>query len=282
MEVSIIIPSLNGGEDLLKSLKVIFSQKTKKKFEVILIDSGTEPAQIKELKEFPITWIPISKRDFNHGLTRDLGAKSASGNFLIFLNQDAIPANENWLDQMVDPFYSEFPPKACQGMMEERKDIPLFFWHSCGERFYFTSESKNWIKDYYNLGFSTVNCAISKKVWIDHPFGNIDIMEDKKFQSKVHQEPGDIVYTKGLVYHSHYYTWNSLSKRCQNEGYGWRLLGVNYSLYQMLKDLFFIKNYLELANGLKQRKITNSAELFFPLLRPFWLFKGNHFNSKLR
>jgi rhamnosyltransferase len=282
MEVSIIIPTYHGGDDLLKTLSAIFNQKTTKSFEVILIDSGSNPDHIVEIKKFPLKMISIDKADFNHGLTRDLGANYAEGKFLIFLNQDAIPANEDWMEEMIAPFYSESPPKACQGLMEERKDVPLFFWHSCGERFYFTSESKNWIKKYYNMGFSTVNCAIPKEIWQKYNFGKTDIMEDKKFQSQVHQSPNDIIYTKGLVYHSHDYNWRSLSKRCQDEGYGWQLLGEEYTFGQMWKDLFIWKNYLELFNGVKKSQIKNSAALFFPWLRPIWLFKGNHFNKKLR
>lgn len=281
MDVSIIIPTYNGGALLRRTLKSVFAQKTSKSFEVIIIDSGSAPPTKQMLQEFPIKLIEIPNSSFNHGLTRDQGAKTASGEFLIFINQDAEPEDSYWLDKMVAPFAQDEAIAAVQGRVRERNYMPRFFWDSCGESFYFTSESKNWISRYYGIGFSTVNCAIRRSVWQQHPFGKMDIFEDKGFQRCVHIKGTEILYSEGVVYHTHDYDYRQLRKRCQDEGYGWRLVGENYSLLACIKDFLFFKNYMKLIRGILAGKVKKSSELLFPFLRPFWVYKGNHHNQGL-
>lgn len=282
MDVSIIIPTYNGGELLRRTLQAIFNQETNKDFEVVVIDSGSALPTKQILKEFPIRLIEIPNSEFNHGLTRDLGAEKSTGEFLIFINQDAEPGDRNWLDLMVAPFAADSKIAAVQGGIRERLDMSRFFWDSCGERFYFTSESKHWISRYFNMGFSTVNCALRKSIWEQYPFGKMDIFEDKGFQSQIHNHSQAIVYSDGFVYHTHDYNYRQLRSRCQDEGYGWRLVGENYSLAQAIADTFYWPNYKELIKGLRQGKVKKFSEVVFPFLRPIWVYKGNHFNHSLQ
>jgi rhamnosyltransferase len=280
MNTSIVIPTYNGGELLRRTLKAIFAQQTTKSFEVVVIDSGSKLDTKQILAEFPIKLIEIPNSEFNHGLTRDLGAESASGEFLIFINQDAEPGDSQWLELMLAPFVDR-NILAVQGGIRERHDMRRFFWDSCGETFYFTSESKNWIRQHFNMGFSTVNCAIRRSQWQLHPFGKMDIFEDKGFQGQVHRKGDEIVYSDGFVYHTHDYTYDQLKHRCQDEGYGWKLVGENYSLLQAIKDIFILKNYTKLIRGILKGKVQRWSEVIFPILRPIWIYKGNHLNQGL-
>ncbi|MGH9425855.1 MAG: glycosyltransferase family 2 protein, partial [Terriglobia bacterium] len=182
---------------------------------------------------------------------------------------------------MVQPMIDNRAVAATQGGIRERSDMPRFYWDSCGERFYFTSESKNWIRRFHNIGFSTVNCAVRRSVWERHPFGKMETMEDKSFQRRVHLEGHEIVYSEGWVYHTHNYDLEQLRRRCQDEGYGWRLVGEGYSLAQAIRDTFLWKNYIELLRGLWDGRVTKFSEVAFPFLRPYWVYKGNRFNRAL-
>ena len=281
MEASIIIPTYNGGELLHKVLKAIYAQKTTIEYEVVIIDSGSRPDTLEIIKKFPVKLLEITNSSFNHGLTRDQAAAAATGKVLIFINQDAEPGDENWLDQMVKPFNQDESLLAVQGGIRERNDMQRFFWDSCGETFYFTSESKKWIARYHNMGFSTVNAAIRRSAWQQHPFGEMEIFEDKGFQRQVHHKGDEIVYGDGWVYHTHDYTYKQLRKRCQDEGYGWRLVGENYRLIDCIRDTFVIKNYIRLIQGIRNRQVTKWSEIVFPFMRPYWVFRGNHFNRGL-
>jgi rhamnosyltransferase len=280
MDVSIIIPTYNGGELLRRTLTAIYNQQTTKTYEVIIIDSCSGPDTTAIFADFPVQLHQIPKHTFNHGATRDQGASLSQGEFLIFINQDAEPGNDRWLDGMIAPFANP-EVLAVQGGIREREDMERFFWDSCGERFYFTSESKNWIKRYHNMGFSTVNCAIRRSVWEKFPFGRMDIAEDKGFQRRVHKQGHEIVYSEAFVYHTHNYNFRQIWRRCQDEGYGWRLVDENYTLWQAVKDSFLWHNYKTLWQGIREGKVKQFSEVIYPFLRPTWVYIGNHFNRGL-
>ncbi len=281
MDASIIIPTYNGGELLRRTLKAIYTQQTRKSFEVVIVDSGSKPDTKQILQEFSIELIEIDNSEFNHGLTRDLAAEHASGEFLLFINQDAEPGDAKWLDLMLQPMIENPAIAAVQGGIKERNDMQRFFWDSCGETFYFTSESKNWIGRYHNMGFSTVNCAVRRSTWQQHPFGKMDIFEDKGFQAQVHHQGHEIVYADGFVYHTHDYNFSQLRRRCIDEGYGWHLVGENYALSSCIKDMFVMANYKKLLRGLRDRKVRQISEIAFPFLRPVWVYIGNHYSQGL-
>jgi glycosyltransferase involved in cell wall biosynthesis len=90
-DASIVITCYNRGELVRKTFGAILAQQTSRSFEILVIDSGSVPQTIEILNEFPVHLIRIPHEEFNHGLTRDMGAGMAGGAILIFLNQDAEP-----------------------------------------------------------------------------------------------------------------------------------------------------------------------------------------------
>jgi len=281
IDVSIIIPAYNGGKLLLKTLEAVFNQRTNKSYEVVIVDSGSSREELDAVRAYPVELIVIPNREFNHGLTRDLGASKSKGEFLLFINQDAEPTHDRWLDLMVQPMIVNQAVAATQGRIKERKDIRRFYWGTGSKKFYFTTESVGWARRYQGIGFSTVNCAIRRSVWEKNPFGKMDIMEDKDFQRRIHLTKDSIVYAEGYVYHSHDYTYQQLRKRCQDEGYGWRLVGERYSRQQAIRDYFVVRNYLLLLFGLLTFQLRSLPEFLYPFVRPYWVYVGNNFNQDL-
>jgi rhamnosyltransferase len=273
---------LNGGAKLEKALEAIAGQVSSEKFEIICVDSGSPESEIRGMTDRGARVWSIDGQDFNHGLTRDLGARLSRGRILVFLNQDAVPAHNEWLKELTGPLHdSDGPLAAVQGGIREVDDFDeRFFWDSCGERFYFTSEGKRWIERFHGIGFSTVNCAIRRDVWQRHPFGWAPTMEDKKWQRKIVEAGFTIQYEENATaIHTHNYDVDSLIKRCSSEGYGWRTLGERYSLTDMLGDLWRPEALVELRRGRKERPIKSAAEILFPVIRPLALYWGNHFSK---
>jgi rhamnosyltransferase len=221
--------------------------------------------------------IPIDAQDFDHGLTRDLGAEHARGRILVFLNQDAVPADDRWLERLTRPLFERSDRVAVQGGIAELPDPrERFYWDSCGDRFYFTSESRRWLDSFFGIGFSTVNAAIRRDVWERFRFGRAPIMEDKKWQREVVTAGGVIaVVPEALVHHTHRYGFGSLCRRCAREGFGWRWLGHRYSAADMMADLMQPRVLADLLRGLVRRRVRTVAELLFPWLRPVFLYVGN-------
>jgi rhamnosyltransferase len=264
------------------ALEAIFAQRFDRDLEVLCIDSGSSARDLAMMGRFPVRIEPIDRAEFNHGLTRDLGAELSRGEVLVFLNQDAVPCDDGWLAQLTDPLFAGGAGgvAAVQGGIRELPDPGArFYWDSCGQRFYFTRESDRWIDRFEGIGFSTVNAAIRRSAWERHPFGWAPIMEDKKWQREV----VDAGYTiracpEAAVYHTHNYDLRGLIRRCRSEGFGWRLLGEPYRLVDMARDMVVPRVYRDLLRGLGAGRIRSSAELFFPVLRPLMVYRGNRWS----
>jgi hypothetical protein len=108
-------------------------------------------------------------------------------------------------------------------------------------------------------------------------------MEDKKWQRSVMAAGHRIaVSPRATVYHTHDYDMRSLVRRCESEGFGWRSLGETYSFTEMALDMVRPQVYLDLARGLAAGRVRNAAELFFPVLRPLSLYRGNRWLRDVR
>lgn len=277
-DVSILIPTLSGGEDLARCLDAIRDQQTGLATEIVCVDSGSPTADLEVMERHGARIVRIDKKRFNHGLTRDLAARHSRGRMLVFLNQDAVPADEHWLGHLTESLSDGADMVAAvQGGIREVPDAnERFYWESCGDRFYFTRETVRWMEA-YGIGFSTVNCAIPREVWRRHPFGWAPIMEDKKWQREVTGMGYEIVdRPNAAVFHTHDYNLRSLVRRCRSEGFGWRSLGVNYSLWDAVRDMLKPGMYLTLLKGVLRGRVRTSAELLFPWVRPLNLWWGNH------
>lgn len=133
--VSIIIPTKNGAEYLEELLRAVFTQKTDFEFEVIIVDSGSQDRTLEIVKKFPVKLYQILPQDFNHGLTRNLAASKAKGEYLVFLTQDAAPANENWLAAIVRPMIKDEAVAGVFGRHLPRKNCDPFQKKTLGEFF---------------------------------------------------------------------------------------------------------------------------------------------------
>ncbi|MFH1727504.1 MAG: glycosyltransferase family 2 protein [Pseudomonadota bacterium] len=100
MKVSIIIPTLNA-EFFLKQLLLSLNNQTLKPLEIIIIDSESDDNTVQIAKDLACKVIQILRKDFNHGKTRNLAAKSAKGDIISFITQDALPENIEYLQNLV-------------------------------------------------------------------------------------------------------------------------------------------------------------------------------------
>lgn len=102
LDISIIIPSKNGEQTIDRVLSAVYGQKTFYDYEVIVIDSGSSDKTIEIINKYPTRLIQIPPSEFSHSKTRNLGSSlSKARKYLLFLNQDAVPTDENWLNDMV-------------------------------------------------------------------------------------------------------------------------------------------------------------------------------------
>jgi rhamnosyltransferase len=286
VEISVVIPTRDGGALLRRVVDVVLSQRTPRRFELIVVDSGSAPAEVAAIEKAGAIVRSIEPGAFDHGLTRDLGASLARGRAIVFLNQDVLPVGTGWLDGLTAPIFADPPADAVQGAIAEMPEAELsannlsrFFWGTGGPRFYFTRESERWIVRHGGIGFSTVHCAIRRDAWLRLPFGSAPILEDKKWQAAALASGFRVVAVgehEALVWHSHQYGLRSLWRRCASEGFGWRRVGVDYSAMAALSDVVRAPIWREWRSAIASRVPLTPAELLFPVLRPVALWWGNH------
>lgn len=276
--VSIIYLTKNGGPLFEESLKAVFSQKSSYEYEVIAVDSGSTDGTIEILKRYPMRVYQIRPEEFNFGLTRDYGFSLAKGEILISLSQDAVPVGPDWFNNMVSPFFEDESVAVVQGMDVLPVNQDLFYWEKI-RKFYFTRESRKWIRTHDGIGLSFTSCAIRRKVWEENPIGHIEMNEDKLFQKKITDKGYKIIFNReAMDYHSHMYNLRGLAKRCENEGLGWRAVEQEYSLLDMLLDIGNPVIFAAFLYGVGTFQIKRLAEVLFPIIRPVYVYKGNHFS----
>ncbi|MGT2964609.1 glycosyltransferase [Streptococcus acidominimus] len=109
-KATIFIPVYNGEHDHLEeTLEGIYRQKTEFDWDVLITDSGSKDKSVQIIERFAekygnIQLLKISKEEYSHGGTRQMAAEIATGEIMVYLSQDAVPYNDNWLTEMVAPF----------------------------------------------------------------------------------------------------------------------------------------------------------------------------------
>jgi rhamnosyltransferase len=103
LKISIIIPTYNASHYLQKLLTSLCSQ-TLQDPEIIIIDSSSEDRTIEIAENFKVRVFSIPKEQFDHGGTRTKAGKMATGDILVYLTQDALPANDEAVTRLITPF----------------------------------------------------------------------------------------------------------------------------------------------------------------------------------
>jgi GT2 family glycosyltransferase len=98
--ISIIIPTRDAPEVLGRCLKSIFEKTTYPNFEVLLMDNETtDQSALALMKEYPVRQIPFPN-PFNFSRANNLGSAAATGELLLFLNNDTEIIAEDWLQHL--------------------------------------------------------------------------------------------------------------------------------------------------------------------------------------
>lgn len=219
MRISIIIPTRNAERYMDKLISKLLVQSIKP-CEIIVIDTNSKDKtrQICEKYEL-VKFIHINDGEFDHGGTRNMAAKRASGDILVFMTQDAEPENEFFLEEITKKLGKD-NIVASYGRQMAREDATVL------EKFArdFNYNNIELIKskdDIEKLGikafFMTNVCSafITKEFWEIGAFPEKTILnEDMIISSKFILSGKKIHYAANArVIHSHDYTYIQQFKR---------------------------------------------------------------------
>jgi rhamnosyltransferase len=231
--ISVIIPTRNAEGQIRALLEALRGQSVP--CEIIVVDSSSADRTVIIAESFGAKTKIIVRGCFGHGRTRNLGARLASGDIIVFLTQDALPADEHFLENLIEPLedpeiaaaYGRQIPKADAKPTEKFSrffnypDVPLIK----DSRAFSTLGIKTFF-------FSNVSSAIRKKEFEEQGgfSENLIMNEDMLFAGRLIKSGYKIAYVpEATVIHSH-----------------------NYSLRQQFRRYFdigvFLRNNLETLN----------------------------------
>jgi GT2 family glycosyltransferase len=107
-KVSVIIPTRDHAEDVDRCLRSLFEKTRCPDFEVILLDNGSKEFRSHELfaewlRREPLRF-KVVRHDvpFNFSAINNYAAQHATGEFLLFLNNDTEITHADWMQAMVE------------------------------------------------------------------------------------------------------------------------------------------------------------------------------------
>src|SRR6185437_3115717 len=216
--VSILILTRNEAHNIRKSLPLLLAQSWPGRPELILIDSGSSDDTVQVASGYPLKLYRLAPDAFHHARTRNLAAELAQGEYLVYLAADALPCAQTWLgallrnfdDNTVGAVYGRHVPRPDASI--ERQGV-LATMYSDTRLVKSTANRSELGYRYYH--FSTVNCAIRKKVWEQTRFPqNINVCEDVAIAARILDAGRKIVYEpEAAVYHSHDFSSLRLFRR---------------------------------------------------------------------
>ncbi len=104
MRYAAVIPTMNPGPALRKLLDALKRQSVPPA-EIVVADSESDDGTAEMLREEPgIRLVTVKRKEFDHGGTRDAVLRSCGVPFVVMMTQDALPADDRCMEELLRPF----------------------------------------------------------------------------------------------------------------------------------------------------------------------------------
>jgi GT2 family glycosyltransferase len=240
--VTVAIPVRDGGELFARTLAALARQSVA--HELLVCDSRSRDGSGALAREHGARVLEIPPGEFSHGGTRNLLLEEATGAHVALLTQDAEPAEERWLERMLEGFelaqdigivYGPYIPRpgtapAVRWELEQWFSSLSPDGHPRVERLRAEERALPVLELLGARGFFTdANACISRAAWSVAPFRDVPYAEDRVLAiDMLRAGYAKAFVPDAAVIHSHDYTADEQLRRCFDEWrglrevYGWR------------------------------------------------------------
>ena len=241
--VSVAVPVLNGGSRLDEVLAAVSAQSVDAEVELVICDSGSDDGSVEVARRHGAEVIEIDRRDFGHGRTRNLLMDRTQGDHVAFLTQDAVPADDRWLEQLTGAFALAPDVALSFGPYRPRPDASPIVARELSQWFGSLAPTgevrvdrlpadrlSQPARELYGAPgyFTDANGCVARAAWEEVPFRDVAYAEDQMLAvDMLRSGRAKAFVPPAAVVHSHDYSpWEWLRRsfdeaRAVVEVYGW-------------------------------------------------------------
>ena len=212
-----VLPVKNGAEHLLALLAALRAQQLPGGLELLVIDSGSADGSADLARGAGARVLEIPAASFDHGETRNLGAREARGEHVLFLSQDALPVGADFAHRLIGPLAAEPRVAGAFARQQPRPDADaltrreLGNWVAAGPepRTVFAPnrpgfEALDPGERHRLAAFDNVASAIRRATLLEHPFVPSLFGEDLEWGLRMLRSGLGLAYVpQAVVIHSH-------------------------------------------------------------------------------
>lgn len=244
IKATVFIPTYYGEDNLDELFTALYKQKVDFEYEILVIDTSSKDCTPEIIR----SWAPkfqhfryetITKPEFSHGRVRQQAAKMAQGEYVVYLTQDATPAHDRWLYEIIQPMERIPQVAGVMGKQDPRPAaLPLLkeeiirtfaqFGPDFGTSVFYEDEfiDSQQVFDLVTF-YSDVNSAARKSVLLgDVPYQDIPYAEDQKFGEDLVRHGYMKAYApRANVWHTNEIKLRDYKKRMFDEIVGVRRVG---------------------------------------------------------
>jgi rhamnosyltransferase len=222
---SVVLPVKDGGEPLRELLAALAAQDLPGGLEVVAIDSGSRDGSLEALAQRGARVVVLEPERFDHGSARNLGARFARGETLVFLSQDALPEGAGCVRRLVERLDSDPRLAGVFARQQPRADADavtrheLAGWVTGGEaaRAVFAADleaARTPFERYRIAAFDDVASALRRRLLLEHPFEATPFGEDVEWGLRMLRLGWGLGFEpKAVVRHSHARSVSGLYRR---------------------------------------------------------------------
>jgi rhamnosyltransferase len=188
---TVAIPVLNGGPLLHRVLDALATQDVPEPPELVVCDSGSTDGSVDAARAAGARVVSIDRAEFGHGRTRNLLMRETTGEVVVFLTQDAVPAGPGWLRAMVDAFdlapdvalaCGPYVPRPDASVTTARELTEMFAGMAGpggGPAVYRQADVPSPLRPSPATFHTDANGALLRQAWEDVPFRDVAYAEDQ-------------------------------------------------------------------------------------------------------
>jgi rhamnosyltransferase len=211
--VSILMRSMNEMPHPPRVLEAL-KRQTIQNFTLYNVDSGSTDGTVEVFeKANPMRLRKIAPADYIPGRVLNEMVAAAPEDITVFLNADAIPMDDRWLENLLRPILDG----QADATMSKQIARPDAFW-IVGDDYVRAYDPRN-IKEENEDFFSAVSCAFKRSLWEETKFYEEGYAEDLVWAAACRRKGARFrLVLDSVVEHSHNYSLPSLHKKKYRHG----------------------------------------------------------------